>query len=276
MFCTEMEAMWINFVKLGHETCTKFAVRPFVGGVNTISGQALHCATMDAVLPKKRLLPKKQDYLVSPDQKRLDGTSVEPGVVRQFVATEMVSASRKDYLAAKEAESEDGRQDERQDKETPAGASVEWQVTGNDEFGGLQLQIIPTHDVQSMHAGSEENNLFLRGEGSRRYDVLKTPREHGLVAGDIIHIKDLKSALPRRRKTLSDLVDELPADGPAGRDGIMTEIEVAGYSAILETFDIKEQGDGGSKLSLQVSKTSSGISVQSDTLLMLTPLPWSV
>lgn len=247
----QMEAMWINFVKLGHETCTKFAVRPFVGGVNTISGQALHCATMDAVLPKKRLLSKKQDYLVSPDQKRLDGTSVEPGVVRQFVATEMVSASRKDYLAAKEAESEDGRQDERQDKETPAGASVEWQVTGNDEFGGLQLQIIPTHDVQSMHAGSEENNLFLRGEGSRRYDVLKTPREHGLVAGNIIHIKDLKSVLPRRRKTLSDLVDELPADGPAGRDGIMTEIEVAGNSAILETFDIKEQGDGGSKLSLQ-------------------------
>ncbi|TLD25152.1 hypothetical protein PspLS_05891 [Pyricularia sp. CBS 133598] len=257
VFDEEMEALWINFTRLGQKTSTKFAVRPFVGGVNTISGQALHCATMDTILPKKKVLAKNQDYLVSPDQKRLDGISIEPGVVRQFVATEMVSASRKDYLAATNTESEDGSQD----KDTPAGASVEWQVTGNDEFGGLQLQIIPTHDVQSMHAGSEENNLYLRGEGLRRYDVLKTPREQGLVAGDVIHIKDLTSLLPRRRKTLSDLVDEFPADEPrniqgrqgwpAGRDGMMAEIEVARAQTILQTIDVKEQGNRGNTLRLQ-------------------------
>ncbi|TLS25043.1 hypothetical protein PpBr36_07291 [Pyricularia pennisetigena] len=253
----QTEAFWINFIRIGQKTPIKFAVRPFVGGVNTISGQALHCATMDTTLPKKKLLAKNQDYLVSPDQKRLDGTSVEPGVVRQFVATEMVSASRRDYLAAKNTESEDGKQDE----ETPAGASVEWQVTGNDEFGGLQLQIIPAHDVQSIHAGSEENNLFLRGEGQRRYDVLKTPREQGLVAGDVIYIKDLKSLLPRRQKMLSDLVDELPAnerrnnqgrhDGQSGRAGVMVEMEVARSPAVLETFDISDQGNGDNNMRLQ-------------------------
>jgi len=67
----------------------------------------------------------KQDYIVSPGQLWLDGIAIKPGVVRQFVAMPMDS-----------------------------GYSIERQVTGMDNVGGLQLEIIPSrHDFKSVHKG---------------------------------------------------------------------------------------------------------------------------
>ena len=37
------------------------------------------------------------------------------------------------------------------------------------------------------------------------YDVLKTPKEQGLLDGHVIHIKDLKSQDPKRPKIVVDL-----------------------------------------------------------------------
>jgi hypothetical protein len=44
--------------------------------------------------------------------------------------------------------------DQEEDEKTPIGASIEWQVTGQDSLGGIQLQIIPMFDINSMFAGS--------------------------------------------------------------------------------------------------------------------------
>jgi hypothetical protein len=67
----------------------------------------------------------KQDYIVSPNQLWLDGIAIKPGVVRQFVAMPMDS-----------------------------GYSIERQVTGMDNVGGLQLEIIPARYIfESVHKG---------------------------------------------------------------------------------------------------------------------------
>lgn len=61
---------------------------------------------------KSGLTPK--DYCVVPNQKWIDGYVTANGTVRQFVATPMGS-----------------------------GASVEHQITGKDEFGGIQIEVFP-------------------------------------------------------------------------------------------------------------------------------------
>ena len=55
-----------------------------------------------------------QDYVVSPDQPWLDGFAIEKGVIRQFVAMPL-----------------------------GAGYSVEEQLTGEAEWGGIQISIVP-------------------------------------------------------------------------------------------------------------------------------------
>src|SRR6185369_3501299 len=34
------------------------------------------------------------------------------------------------------------------------GATIEWQMTGADSWGGIQLQIIPEHDLKRIWAGN--------------------------------------------------------------------------------------------------------------------------
>ncbi len=69
--------------------------------------------------------------------------------------------------------SQDGPDEE---DETPAGASVEWQVTGRDEVGGLQLQIIPTFDVERICASSVKNYTGSEWDSpkdARKFDVFE-------------------------------------------------------------------------------------------------------
>jgi hypothetical protein len=72
----QREAMWLNFKPKQH----KCAVRAFMGHVNTVSG-----LTMEETAGKQSD-DLKQDYIVIPGQRWLDGICVAPGVVRQFVA----------------------------------------------------------------------------------------------------------------------------------------------------------------------------------------------
>ena len=63
--------MWINFeCKRGKG----FAVRPFLGGVNVITGENMVC-DMGSVLRRMNKLSLTQDYLVLPEQKWLYGIS---------------------------------------------------------------------------------------------------------------------------------------------------------------------------------------------------------
>lgn len=98
----QREAMFLSF----EVTNDSFAVRPFVGGVNAISGLPWNAP------PSQRL--SKQDYVSVPPQESLDGIAVGQGTVKQLIAMPLGS-----------------------------GYSVEKQVTGREDIGGMQLEITP-------------------------------------------------------------------------------------------------------------------------------------
>jgi hypothetical protein len=81
-----------------------FALKVATGKINAVTGETW----------KDRLNRNPQDYVVIPEQPWLDGYCVEEGVIRQFVAMPL-----------------------------GVGYSVEEQVTGQAEHGGLQLSVYP-------------------------------------------------------------------------------------------------------------------------------------
>jgi hypothetical protein len=115
--CLEREALWISFHEEGEWRRTSkripFAIRIYTGGINAISGEPMR-PNMATFLKAMNGVRPKQDYLVFPDQRWIDGTTVSPGVVRQFVSTSYGS-----------------------------GFSIENQITGLETVGGIQIEIIP-------------------------------------------------------------------------------------------------------------------------------------
>jgi hypothetical protein len=65
----------------------KFAIRPFLGGVGGISGEA-KTGNMTSLLRRMNSLTPQKDYVVLPNQKWLDGIATSPGIIKQFVAVE--------------------------------------------------------------------------------------------------------------------------------------------------------------------------------------------
>lgn len=183
--------------------------------------------SMGSLLRQLNSAERKQDYIVLPDQVWLDGIATSPGIVKQFVATEMAPPRRDTPVKGKHSRSPSHRDSkgrrthhsEPKDPE-PVGSSIEWQMTGRDEVGGLQLQIIPEFDTRRMHAGSMRNVckdwvhtdltscVTPTPEDAIGYDVLKTPEELGLKAGDMIHAKRVKDIQPTRDKVIGDLLVE--------------------------------------------------------------------
>ncbi|KAK5659860.1 hypothetical protein OQA88_13323 [Cercophora sp. LCS_1] len=100
------------------------------------------------------------------------------------------------------------------------GASIEWQVTGRDSVGGIQLQTIPEFDIENISAVSLKDTCVAPGGAgpqsydeareadAQRYNALKTPKELGLLAGSAIHLKDLRTRETWRPKTVADLLRE--------------------------------------------------------------------
>jgi hypothetical protein len=103
----QSEAMWICFDSEDDEergVSYPFAVKIATGKVCAVSGETW----------KNGMHQSPQDYVVVPEQPWLDGYCVEKGVIRQFVAMPL-----------------------------GAGYSAEEQVTGEAEYGGVQIQAIP-------------------------------------------------------------------------------------------------------------------------------------
>jgi hypothetical protein len=101
------EALWLNFhcrYVVSRKIEYPFAIKVATGTINAVTG--------DAWQPGLNRTP--QDYVVAPWQLWLDGYSVGAGVIRQFVAM-------------------------------PPGADhpVDDQAIGEDEFGGLQIEVFP-------------------------------------------------------------------------------------------------------------------------------------
>jgi hypothetical protein len=89
---------------LNFEGSYPFAVKVASGKINAVTGQVWQAG----------LHRDPQDYLAIPEQPWLDGFAVEKGIIRQFVAMPL-----------------------------GAGYSVEEQLSGKAEFGGIQLQVYP-------------------------------------------------------------------------------------------------------------------------------------
>ena len=103
----QSEAMWICFdSEYDSERVTSypFAVKIATGKVCAVSGKTW----------RDGMHHNPQDYVVVPEQPWLDGYCVEKGVIRQFVAMPLGS-----------------------------GYSAEEQVTGEAEYGGVQIQAFP-------------------------------------------------------------------------------------------------------------------------------------
>ena len=103
----QSEALWLKFnSEYISKNCTEypFAIKVATGKINAVTGDSW----------TDWLQRDPQDYLVSSEQPWLDGFNVEKGIIRQFVAMPLGS-----------------------------GYSVEEQLTGKDESGGLQIIVYP-------------------------------------------------------------------------------------------------------------------------------------
>ncbi len=89
------------------------ALKVVAGGVCAISGERWSTS----------LHSKPQDYVVLPEQPWLDGFRVSEGVIRQFVAVPL------------------GK-----------GLTVAQQITGEETWGGLQLQASPISVERTVHS----------------------------------------------------------------------------------------------------------------------------
>ena len=100
----QAEAMWISFRGWRRSNDYPSAIKIATGKINAISGKPW----------KPELDASERDYIVVPEQPWLDGFCIAKDVIRQFVAMPLGS-----------------------------GYSVEEQVTGKAEQGGLQLIVYP-------------------------------------------------------------------------------------------------------------------------------------
>jgi hypothetical protein len=103
----QAEALWIMFdgeYLQKHGTQYPFAIKIATGKISAITGENWRAG----------LSRNPQNYCVSPTQPWLDGYCVEKGIIRQFVAMPLGE-----------------------------GYSVEEQLTGEAEFGGIQIEVFP-------------------------------------------------------------------------------------------------------------------------------------
>jgi hypothetical protein len=114
------------------------AVKVAVGKINAVSGEPWD----------EKIVPGRQDYVVCPDQPWLDGINAGEGYIRQFVAMPL-----------------------------GMGYTVEGQVSGKEEFGGIQVVVFePKPGWQPPRPPVELHSDFI-------CCCLSAPMEMGLAAG---------------------------------------------------------------------------------------------
>ena len=109
----QREAMWLSFGMNGHNPDNYCALKVAAGKVNAVSGKTW---TETLEKPDASVAGKDpvQDYMVCPDQPWLDGFNTGDGVIRQFISMPL-----------------------------GMGYTVEKQVTGKEDVGGIQLIVYP-------------------------------------------------------------------------------------------------------------------------------------
>jgi hypothetical protein len=141
----QSEALWLNFSNEGYRGELEFpvAIKVAAGKINAVTGESW----------RSGLSRNPQDYMVSPDQPWLDGFAVEKGIIRQFVAMPLGD-----------------------------GYSVEEQLTGRAEWGGLQIVVIPLKQAIWQRIKDEWANS-VRIEENKAMPVEYSMASMGLGAG---------------------------------------------------------------------------------------------
>lgn len=147
----QAEAMWMTF---SSHSGRPYAVKIASGKVNAVSGKVwdnqLHGPSKNKKLPVQTLIHRPQeipmpdfskekdtpDYMVCPNQPWLDGFNVGKGVIRQFVAVPLES-----------------------------GYTVEEQVTGKAEHGGIQVMVYPMKEELWTKMQEEQKRQYEQLEG---------------------------------------------------------------------------------------------------------------
>lgn len=152
----QAEAMWVSF-----HSKWPFAIKVAAGKINAVSGEQwtpeLVCSKANTkqsllqdlsdqkismtqyayLLDQLENNKKEQDYVIVPSQPWLDGFNVGKGVIRQFVAVPLGS-----------------------------GYTVEEQLTGNAEHGGLQIMAYPMKKEVYQKIEDERSQRKMRSKGT--------------------------------------------------------------------------------------------------------------
>jgi hypothetical protein len=162
----QSEALWIHFQSeyvMERGVQYPFAIKIATGKINAINGRSW----------EKGLQRNPQSYLIAPVQPWLDGYCVERGVIRQFIAMPLGQ-----------------------------GYTAEEQITGNSEFGGLQIEVFPMKREEfekrfppcpirsgiqdCVLCGASESSMGLAPGGRMRQEIFADPysihdwdKEHG-------------------------------------------------------------------------------------------------
>ncbi|KAL8825733.1 MAG: hypothetical protein Q9191_004236, partial [Dirinaria sp. TL-2023a] len=167
----QREAMWLNFSarkgKSSNKSTDKYALRIYVGQINAVSGMPRN--KKPSIISDQK---SKQDYVVAPLQKWIDGICVAPGIVRQFVA-------------------------------------MPWQKSGEEKFGGLQIEVIPRYTSGLKIWFRASNPQFIPINFHKSLDEYTTPAFNNLKVGEKlrVHPTPPTKKVPKR---VSDIVADLP------------------------------------------------------------------
>ena len=121
----QREAMWISFHGSSHWHPS--AVKVGVGNVDALTGEVWD----DSVEARRELRATPQNYLVVPQQPWLDGINAGTETIRQFVAMQLGQ-----------------------------GYTVEGQLTGSEDFGGLQLAVFAARPGRFPEEPPREFGMF--------------------------------------------------------------------------------------------------------------------
>lgn len=195
----QCEAMWINFRAHSGELGVRypFAIKVATGKINAISGEPWSA----------HLNLDPQDYVVIPKQPWLDGYCVTKGTIRQFIAMPLGD-----------------------------GYSVEEQLTGAAEHGGLQIMVWPMKakcyeklvererlqpkpSLSRMREPllSMEKRVMALGPGGRmRQEVYDDP--HGLTAWDQRHASRCFVTIANSAQWMAITSEHPPIEPPTAED----------------------------------------------------------
>ena len=189
----QAEAMWMSFDSPSGRLSYPFAVKIATGTVCAVSGDTW----------RNHLNQDPQDYVVLPKQLWLDGYCVEKGMIRQFVAMPL-----------------------------GGGYTVEEQLTGTSEHGGVQIiaypmkrdryealiapQVLTRERVLRMNFMEHRAAMGLAPGGKMRQEIYEDP--YGLDAWDQRHASRCFVTIANSTQWMAMTGERPPTEPPTARN----------------------------------------------------------